>query len=245
MRYRIASSSTRDGLWSRLARLWRCSIEQNAPDAETHWSDLGHRRLGHLPANYAKLNVWVEQCEQAARDGVPLVLMDTDTAVFGDLWPAFRSLMANGRPVGYTVRQNHIGFNSGVLYLLPCPESVETLRRMIDACDDIMSSGERKRDAVQRASGCNQAAWQDILPWARDRCQSLPCGVWNCCDDEWRTFDPERTRVLHIKGKLRGHVLAGPRRGGRYPRDIDRAVRACHGVRGWLHDNAIDAETKA
>lgn len=162
--------------------------------------------------NTMKMDAWRDAIA-ASQDGDQVLLIDADTMILRPLddvweWPF---------DIAYTVKQAQIfPFNSGVVFVRVTPAA----RAFVDAWQvenarllDAPAEHQRWRS---RYGGCNQAALGAMLESGMiDRLGlqmlKIPCAEWNCEDSSWTRFDPERTRIVHIKSALRRAVFGiGP-----------------------------------
>jgi hypothetical protein len=198
-----------DGRWRRLARVLEWSARQHCPGWAVRVAPIAeqlpptrHGVRAHQ-ANTLKLDHWAAVVDDAA-NGDELLLIDADTLIRHPLDPVWDAPF----DLAYTVRpaRERFPFNGGVLFVRVSP----ALRRVFLAW-----AGENRRmlrDRIhhltfaQRYGGINQAAFGCLLERGElDGLQvlTLPCAEWNCEDSTWAAFDPDRTRILHIKSGLR------------------------------------------
>lgn len=200
--------------WSALAKVltytaekhcaqWTRTIEAITPEHVT--SAIG--RISHV-YNTQKLEWWCDFVAHAAI-GDRVLLIDADTAILrqlDDIWE-------REFDVAYTIRDrsgSKLPINGGVVFIRVNERSkafVEAWRaenrRMLLDKNWRMNYGEY--------GGINQASWMTLVKRkdAGVRALQLHCREWNCEDSTWRTFDPLRTRILHIKSELKRGVFAG------------------------------------
>lgn len=156
----------------------------------------------HAESNFNKMRAWVHAvC--TAQDGERLLLADCDLLFLKDVGDAFDG----GQDVAYTVRPGKIPVNAGVIFVVANKRSRAFMRSWYNEAERILS---RKKEAIKREvakfGGISQASLLHTLEGplgATVRFKELPCSVWNSVDQTWANYDPETTRVIHIKGKLR------------------------------------------
>lgn len=145
-----------------------------------------------------------------ANDGEQLLLLDTDTCLLrpiDDVWDrAF--------DIAYTTKDNcplGFPFNLGVFFV-----------RVADGTRALLQSWKAENDRMfrlwfedpswrRRFGGVNQAAFGSLLDQGQLsglNVLHLSCQEWNCEDSAWPTFDPEVTRILHVKDGLRRSVMS-------------------------------------
>jgi hypothetical protein len=72
-----------------------------------------------------------------------------------------------------------------------------------------MMNDRQLRDRWRRYAGINQRALGSML---ERQCGDfghllqLPCAEWNCEDSAWASFDPNVTRIIHVKSALRAAI---------------------------------------
>jgi hypothetical protein len=158
-----------------------------------------------LTENTAKMVAW-DAAIQAAADGELIGLLDCDTLVLADLSP----IAALDFDVTYTVRPatSRFPFNSGVVFARVSAAVRDFFRRWREL--NVAMLGDKSMHAPwrQQFGGINQAALGSMISGAPGvRLLPLPCRVWNCEDQTWRSFAAEETRILHVKGRLRRACL--------------------------------------
>lgn len=194
--------------FERMANALTRSIDANSPARVLRLEKPADAALPHtaVAQNSRKLLRWVEVAEQV---DMPLVLMDADTLVLGDLRGAFETPF----DVGVTLRPGRLLRNAGVVYVRPSDSSRSFLRAWLRANDALAASSPvHVRHAMHRYGGVNQASLARVLGDTTMRqtasIADLPCSRWNSCDETWREFSAE-TVVVHFKGALRRALRSG------------------------------------
>lgn len=225
--------------FTRMFNALRRSVEQNCPHAEIVGVCADRARARSVERAYAenttKLGTWRHAVHKY--DDEPLVLMDADTLVLGDLSEAFNEQF----DIGLTVRDYKLRYNAGVVYVQP----TDNARSFIDAWfieNQYMHDNLRRvRNRIALNGGINQASLDSIIsgqsnpsytdtllihkegttPDEFDRdhpdrgsqwvIRELPCSIWNSVDQTWSTFS-DVTKVLHVKGQLRALSLTPARK---------------------------------
>lgn len=202
--------------WSALAKVmaftaekhchhWTRTIEAITPEKVT--SAIG--RISHV-YNTQKLEWWCDAIANASL-GDRVLLIDADTAILrsiDDIWE-------KDFDVAYTIRDRaatKLPINGGVVFVRVSDASkafVEAWR----AENRRMLLDKHWRMNYGEYGGINQASWMTTVK-RKDalgvHALQLHCREWNCEDSTWRTFDPMRTRILHIKSELKRAVFSGP-----------------------------------
>lgn len=162
----------------------------------------------HVTANLEKMKVWHHAVMSSPPDAC-VALMDCDTVVLGDLHRAF----AGQHDITTTERPGKAKVNAGVVFVRNTPASRRVVDRWLKINDKLASEEERSHvHARCRAyGGINQAALVKALEHTEWPISvgTLPCEIWNNCDQTWENFS-DKTKVLHIKGKLRRLALGDP-----------------------------------
>jgi hypothetical protein len=202
------------GVYGRMVRALERSAAVNSPHTPLDvvritpdWSRLGGRwHRGHDPqresllANTAKLEAWGRAVESAA-DGELIGLLDADLLVTGELAEVELlrfDLAYTERPAGA-----RYPLNGGVVFLRVSDGTRSFMRRWVAHNDRLLVDGAEHRPLRDRYGGINQAALGSLLETAGLDVLALPCAVWNCEDSCWSSFDPDRTKIVHIKSQLR------------------------------------------
>ena len=208
--------------WPRMARVLAHSARQQLSGWEVHVRQLHPPPVtGHAAAteshraNSQKLQAWVDLV-RAAVDGDRLLLIDADTMILrplDDVW-------LKPFEVAYTERVGvKLPINAGVVFLRVGPFARHFFEHWLAANMRLLRDPTEHQIWRTRYGGINQAALGSILVepagWGLGR---LRCQEWNCEDASWTTFDPARTRIVHLKSALRRAVFGiGPSRPGLQP----------------------------
>lgn len=168
-------------------------------------------------ANSHKLAHWCQEVD-AAPDGTPMLLIDADTAILrplDDIWD-------QPFDMAYTVRppRSRYPFNAGVVFVRASLRSRAFLAYWLDVNQRFLGNQRDHETWKRRYGGINQAALGHVLDLCPNvfgsvQLLTLPCATWNCEDDSWATFDPQATRILHVKSDLRRLVFGGPKQAAR------------------------------
>lgn len=167
--------------------------------------------------NTQKLDLWAEAVD-AASAGDRLLLLDADTAVLRsieDVWAQPFDLAYTTKPRG-----SRFPFNGGVVFVRVSSLTRAFLRQW-QAANRFLFEHPKEHDIWKpHYGGMNQSALGMLLSsntqakpeaWKTWRHQlqvlRLPCAEWNCEDESWASFDPERTRIVHFKGELQRAIL--------------------------------------
>jgi len=202
------------GMWDRFVRVLAKSARRQCPrwvlDIQSlalapMTSPLG---LQHAVFNTQKLDAWATAVSRADI-GDRMLLMDADTAILRPLdavWDLEFDL-------GYTTKpkESRMPFNAGVFFL-----RVSTAVKIFIgawAAENRRMNDDPQHHQVWRPcyGGINQAALGSLFHQHRHaglRVQRLPCVEWNCEDESWSAFSPDRTRIVHYKGELQRALLA-------------------------------------
>lgn len=212
----------RDQTFDRLAHVLRITAEQHCAGWSIRVDRLASRQLerpGASPvhvANTEKLDVWHRLVTEAP-DGEQILFLDTDTAIFralDDVWD---------RPfdMAYTTKTGSMfPFNAGVLFVRVSDPVRAFFQAWVDENRKMLHDQTYHTRWRRLYGGMNQAALGALLKRPRAiTLLELPCAEWNCEESAWATFDPARTRILHLKGMLRRAVF------GRYLRNVGDVVR--------------------
>lgn len=161
--------------FERMANALTRSIDANSPARVLRLEKPADAALPHtaVAQNSRKLLRWVEVAEQV---DMPLVLMDADTLVLGDLRGAFETPF----DVGVTLRPGRLLRNAGVVYVRPSDSSRSFLRAWLRANDALAASSPvhprfRVPNSTHRANQAGNVrvratARRDALhPWGATR----------------------------------------------------------------------------
>lgn len=200
--------------WPRLARVLKYSAGQHCPTWQTQIVELTpdadllkRARMESEAHNTQKLKYWA-QAVIDAEDGDRMLLIDSDTAILRPL----DAIWDQPFDVAYTVRPQPamFPFNAGVIFLRVSPRVKVFMGRWEAENDRMFGDVVHHHEWRRRFAGINQAAFGAIL--ASDIAASieileLTCPEWNCEDASWEQFDPDVTRILHLKSMLRRSVF--------------------------------------
>lgn len=204
--------------YPRLLKVLRQSVKQNSPATplvvfETA-ADTGIRSAhpnasqkarDSFVANTQKMRHWQEAVD-ALPDGEVLCLLDADTMVLRDLSDAEEMPF----DVTYTARPDTSRFpiNSGVVLVRGSSRSRTFFRRWRAVNEEMLANPDFHQEYRAKWGGINQAALGAMIadPGEVDLVR-LECAEWNCEDTTWKDYDPDKTRIVHVKGRLRKTCL--------------------------------------
>jgi hypothetical protein len=195
--------------WPTLARVLEASAARHCPSWERSIRGVTPDRVrgfySQFVENTQKLHYWIERA-CASPDGTELLLIDVDTVILrplDDIW-------TRAFDVAYTVRPHgdRFPFNGGVLFL----RLSSRVRSALGVWREINARYLKDERPSWRCvfGGINQAAFAAMLETeagCRLDMLRLPCAEWNCEESGWAAFDPDVTRILHVKGQLRRHLF--------------------------------------
>lgn len=196
----------------------------------------GPRSSDSEAANHRKLGHWAEVVAEQP-DGRPVLLVDADTFVLGDLSP----LWDRRFHIAITEREHASRYplNAGVVAARACPSVRLFFDRWLARDREFLLDAEAHKPWRQRYGGMNQSSLGSMLESATPgalglHIERLPCQVWNCEDSSWAVAGPE-TRIVHVKSALRMAVF-----------QILAAAPAWRGLaQQWLRLDAEARETVA
>lgn len=200
-----------DGRWTRLSRVlewtarrhcpsWHVNVELITPAPAS--SVLNIRAY---ETNTSKLDRWAE-IVAAAEDGEHLLLIDADTMILrtlDDIWEYPFDL-------AYTTKRARFPLNGGVIFLRVSNRVKAFMAAWAVQNRARLADDDRAADWRFTHGGVNQAALAQLLDTDHGlHLLALPCAEWNCEDSAWASFNPDITRIVHIKSALRQACLTG------------------------------------
>lgn len=193
--------------WPRMARVLAHTAAQQCPGWEIAVEPLPaprvhpNRNPGHV-ANTAKLDHWSRLIE-VAPDGDEVLLIDADTMILRPLDPIWDEPF----DVAYTVRPDGYRhpLNGGVVFVRVSDAARMFLDLWRTENRRMFNDPAYHRSWKAKYAGINQPALGVLLEERRShaRLRALPCAEWNCEESAWPTFDPQVTRIVHLKSALR------------------------------------------
>jgi hypothetical protein len=112
--------------------------------------------------------------------------------------------------LAYTIRENHpTPLNAGVVFL----RTSERMRAFMRAWRDRTQAMLDERGPLtltwrRKYGGIAQGALGSLLKTPHElKVIKLPCREWNCEDSAWQAYDPQATRILHVKSTLKRAVF--------------------------------------
>lgn len=209
---RIESLWFGEGKYRRMANVFRATAEQHCSgwDLNLRWVDEldlpAHRSAnkGHV-ANTQKLEAW-NDIVQAAPDGARILLIDADTFFVNpidDIWD-------HNFDIAYTAKRSKFPFNLGVIFLRATPAARAFFAAWTAENRHMLQKKVIHRQYRARFGGINQASFGRTLETQAVRGVNLvgiPCETWNCEDSAWESFNPDRTRIVHVKSALRRAIF--------------------------------------
>lgn len=170
------------------------------------------RRSGATPShvqNSQKLEYWTAAVLDAP-DGAQLLLIDADTFITQCLDP----LWDRAFDIAYTVRpeDSRLPFNGGVIAVRANERSRTFFTAFRQLNRNMLEDPRYHIQFRRRFGGINQAAFGALLetPSAQGGAvlERLACREWNCEETGWLEFDPNITRIVHVKSSLRRAIFS-------------------------------------
>jgi hypothetical protein len=195
--------------YSRLARVLEYTAGVHCPE----WT-IRVERLKAPPAYNSVLGVhshvtnsqkleWWRGVVAAAEDGDRVLLMDADmmiTRPLGDVWDRAFDL-------AYTIRtEGRLPFNGGVVFVRVSPAIRAFVDRWLAVNMKFLGNANDHRHWRTKYAGINQASFGYMLERELDPSlvlERLTCHEWNAENTAWAKFDPNITRIVHLKSGLR------------------------------------------
>ncbi len=178
--------------------------------------------------NSWKLGYWTRAVTDAP-DGAEILLVDSDTFVTRDLSP----LWDIDFDVAITVRETaRFPLNGGVVAVRVNSTTRKFMEAWLGMDRQFLANPAEHRPWRRKYGGMNQSSLGYMLelssPFSEQfNVARLPCLEWNCEDTSWARFDPEVTRIVHVKSALRMAVFGiGPRRDVRHLASMWHALEA-------------------
>jgi hypothetical protein len=204
-------------IFERMARVLEFSARKNSPE----WS-IEVERVNPAPrvsplgnashaTNTQKMDQW-NGVVQAADDDDRILLIDADTMVLLPLDPVWHLEF----DLAYTAKDSRFPFNSGVVFLRVNARTRQFAAAWQEENARLLNTPAVHLEWRRRYGGVNQAALgamltRGIVEELGLAVAKIPCAEWNCEDSTWTAFDPERTRIVHVKSALRRGVFGiGP-----------------------------------
>lgn len=191
-----------------LASVLETSVRDNCPNAELHFQEIEPaREISGLPPNAAdnlwKLTHWWPRAMNADR---PFVCLDADTLVVNDLTPVW----AQDFDIAYSIRPHRCPIIGGVIFGRPTQGARQFFTRWLAQATQNALSPDADT-LMSRYGGLLQSALNKLreTPLSGVNTLELDAETWNCCDQVWHRFDAGRTRVIHLKGRLRRECFKG------------------------------------
>jgi hypothetical protein len=203
-----------DGKWTRLARVLALSASQHCASWDVQIRTVVPPRLQSalgIPShvhNTQKMEHW-HRIVTEAPDGACVLLIDADTMILrplDDVW-------AQEFDLGYTTKESRFPFNSGVVFVRVSDRVRAFVTSWRDENRRMLGDARHHQVWRKQYGGINQAALGCLLAKQAQfglSLAKLPCLEWNCEDSHWAKFDPEVTRIVHIKGALRRAAFLRP-----------------------------------
>lgn len=235
---RIESVWFGTGKYERMARVFEATARSHCPGWDLNLRKVPEVNLacdraarpGHI-ANTQKLEEW-NGTIQGAHDGACVLLIDADTFFVNpidDIW-------AQDFDIAYTVKRSKFPFNLGVIFVRVSDRTRRFFAAWTAENRNMLTAKVEHRQYRDRFGGINQASFGRILETPAVlgvNLLGIPCSTWNCEDSAWADFDPEATRIVHVKSALRRALF-----------DNDREATARPGVPRLVEMwKALEAET--
>lgn len=168
--------------------------------------------------NTRKLDAWAQAVERAA-DGDRILLLDADTLIrreLDDVWDHPFDLAYTKKP-----EEARYPFNGGVIFLRVSDLTRAFIRTWRDVNRFFLEHPSEHDVWLPAFGGINQSAFGMLVESISDKAwpepfkgyhpglaiRKLPCLEWNCEDEHWDEFDPDRTRIVHYKSGLQRAIF--------------------------------------
>lgn len=209
---RIESLWFGDGKYERMAQVFEATARAHCPAWDLNLRKVDQKALprhrsantGHV-SNTQKLDHW-NDIVQEAPDGARLLLVDADTFFtnpIDDIWE-------RDFDIAHTVKRSRFPFNLGVIFLRVSDRSRRFFAAWTANNAHMLTHKVVHRQYRERFGGINQASFGRTLETDAVRGVNLlgiPCVEWNCEDSAWESFDPRKTRIVHVKSALRRAIF--------------------------------------
>lgn len=200
---------------------WRIVVER-LPKPAAYTSALGVH--SHV-TNTQKLEWWNEIVARA-EDGDRVLLIDADMMIVRPLEDVWRIPF----DVAYTMRESgRLPLNGGVVFVRVSPATRRFVDRWTTTNRRFLADAAAHRPWRTKYAGINQASFGFMLERERDHgcaLERLTCLEWNCENTTWAHFDPNVTRIVHLKSGLRRALFGAPRE----QREHERLIRIWNGL---------------
>lgn len=167
-----------------------------------------YNRTRAFISNSVKLEKWVEELRRCEEED-HIILMDCDMLILENPFDVFEENF----DIGYTVRTNSKWpLNGGVIFIKKNMRSMMFMNTLLKINNNMLQDPEFHKKWQQKYAGINQAALgcaleNEIYNHNRINIKSFPCAIYNACGEDLPNFDKNRTRILHVKGKLRQAIF--------------------------------------
>ena len=185
---------------------WTIDVRHVLPTRD-YSSPLGEP--GHV-TNTQKMMLWADAVERAP-DGERIALVDTDAAIVRPLdaaWATPFDVAVTQKPPGA-----RLPFNGGVVFVRATPAARVFMRAWATECERMIHDPGHHQLWRRRYGGIAQAALGSILCGGIAAAAGgpvvdiLPADEWNVEDETVELFSVRRTRIVHVKGRLRAVVF--------------------------------------
>jgi hypothetical protein len=204
--------------YGRLARVLDYTARLHCPD----WT-IRVERLKAPPSFSSALGVashvtnsqkleWWRSVVVDAEDGDRVLLIDADMMITRPLEDVWRIPF----DLAYTYRQEgRLPLNGGVVFVRVSPAARRFVDRWFAMNQRFLANANEHRHWRTKYAGINQAAFGYMLERERDPAVTiakLTCHEWNAENTAWAKFDPNVTRIVHLKSGLRRALFGMPAR---------------------------------
>lgn len=208
MKPRIEAVWFGNGKYERMAKVFEATARAHCSNWDVNLRRIEEQQIeahraankGHV-ANTQKLEDW-NAIVQDAPAGSRILLIDTDTFFVNpidDIWD-------QDFDIAYTVKRSQFPFNLGVIFLRATDASKAFFAAWTQNNRVMLQKKVIHRQYRDRFGGINQASFGRTIETQAVRGVNLlgiPCATWNCEDSAWNSFDPGKTRIVHVKSALR------------------------------------------
>lgn len=202
-----------DGMYERMAKVFEYTAKKHCPNWDINVDHVEPVELEHhnmaLPshvANTQKMEAW-NRVVQGAENGKRILLVDSDTFFtngIDDIWE-------KDFDICYTSKKtSRFPFNSGVIFIRVSDKVKDFFNEWAEVNRNMLKNAKKHQPWRAKYGGINQAAFGWMLrseEAKRLNIADVPCREWNCEDSSWASFDPNETRIVHVKSDLRRAIF--------------------------------------
>lgn len=185
-----------------LLRIWEKSLKKTMP--KVNYEIIRMETPVNIDHKRDTAFAFLAACKYALKSKESLAVCDSDLMFLKNI----TDIENKNFDLAITVRQGKMKYNTGLWFFKPTDKAKLFIAQWINFTEMLMEDFCKHEEFCWEYGGIDQASLYLTLRKNRGtKILELPCEEWNSTQSEWKNYNPNITRVIHIKSKLRSVLL--------------------------------------